>query len=174
MENILGAPPPPPPPGVEVNLDQSTGEGEPITTLRQRLELHRSNPSCAACHNMMDPIGFALENFDSVGRFRTQTEGIPVNTGATFWDGLDFSGPDGLNQILSNRSELFIETFTEKLVTYALGRKVEYYDKPTVRQIVRQAEEENFRFSTLVQQIVLSEAFTHRTKALENLESAQR
>jgi len=165
MENILGAPPPPPPPGVEVNLDEAPVEGAALTTLRQRLEQHRVDPSCAGCHNMMDPIGFALENFDPVGKFREQTDGIPVDTSATFWDGIEFSGPDGLNGLLMNRDALFVENFIEKLMTYALGRKMAYFDKPFVRTVARNAEEEQYRFSALVREIVLSDAFTRRTKA---------
>ena len=174
MENLLGTPPPPPPPGVEVNLDDAPPPGAAPTTLRQRLEQHRVDPSCAACHNMMDPIGFALENFDPVGKFRDQTDGIPVNTEATFWDGTDFEGPDGLFGVLMARSELFVENFTEKLMTYALGRKVEYYDMPSVRDVVREAEKEDFRFSALVREIALSDAFTRRTKDAANMETAQR
>jgi hypothetical protein len=173
MENLLGTPAPPPPPGVEVNLDDAPVEGAPITSLRQRLEQHRQDPSCAACHNLMDPIGFALENFDAIGKFRDQTNGISMNTGATFWDGTNFEGPDGLYTILMARSDLFVENFIEKLMTYALGRKVEYYDMPSVREVSRGAEEEEYRFSALVKQIALSPAFTQRTKA-ESMETAQR
>jgi len=174
MENLLGTPPPPPPPGVEVNLDDAPEPGAAPTTLRQRLEQHRVDPTCASCHNMMDPIGFALENFDPVGKFRQATDGIPVNTSATFWDGTDFAGPDGLFNMLMARSDLFVENFTEKLMTYALGRKVEFYDKPAVRGVVRSAVDEDFRFSALVREIALSDAFTRRTKGAENRETAQR
>ena len=174
MENLLGTPPPPPPPGVEVNLDDAPPPGAAPTTLRQRLEQHRVDPSCAACHNMMDPIGFALENFDPVGKFRDQTDGIPVNTGATFWDGTEFTGPDGLYNILIARSDLFVENFAEKLMTYALGRKVEYYDMPAIRKVVSEAQSEEFRFSALVKEIALSDAFTQRTKDAESMETAAR
>lgn len=174
MENLLGAPPPPPPPGVEVNLDDAPEPGSAPTTMRQRLELHRVDPSCAACHNMMDPIGFALENFDPIGQYRDQTDGIPVDTSGVFWDGTAFEGPGGLYNLLMGRSDLFIENFTEKLMTYALGRKVEYYDMPSVRTAVREAEDEAFRFSALVREIALSDAFTRRTKNAEVLETAGR
>jgi len=174
MENLLGTPPPPPPPGVEVNLDDAPPPGAAPTTLRQRLEQHRVDPSCAACHNMMDPIGFALENFDPVGKFRDQTDGIPVNTGATFWDGTEFTGPDGLYTILMARSDLFVENFAEKLMTYALGRKVEYYDMPAIRKVVSAAKSEEFRFSALVKEIALSDAFMQRTKDAESMETAAR
>jgi len=142
--------------------------------LRQRLEQHRIDPACASCHNMMDPIGFALENFDAIGKFRNQTAGVPVNTSATFWDGTDFNGPDGLFDVLMARSDLFVENFIEKLMTYALGRKVEYYDMPSVREVVRQAEIDDFRFSALVQEIALSDAFTRRTRHEASLETAGR
>lgn len=174
MENLLGTPPPPPPPGVEVNLDDAPTPGEALTTLRQRLEQHRADPSCAACHNMMDPIGFALENFDAIGQFRDQTDGIPVNTQAVFWDGTEFEGPDGLYNVLMARSDLFVENFTEKLMTYALGRKVEYFDMPSVRKVIEEAGTEEFRFSALVREIALSNAFTRRTKDVANMETVQR
>ncbi len=174
MENLLGTPPPPPPPGVETNLEETAQAGEAPTTLRQRLEQHRIDPACASCHNMMDPIGFALENFDAIGKFRNQTAGVPVNTSATFWDGTDFNGPDGLFDVLMARSDLFVENFIEKLMTYALGRKVEYYDMPSVREVVRQAEKDDFRFSALVQEIALSDAFTRRTSNEAGLETAGR
>jgi len=174
MENLLGTPPPPPPPGVEVNLDDAPEPGSAPTTLRQRLEQHRIDPTCASCHNMMDPIGFALENFDHIGKYREQTDGLPVNTGATFWDGTDFEGPEGLFNILMARSDLFVENFTEKLMTYALGRKVEYFDKPFVRDVVEEASREDFRFGSLVKAIALSPVFIQRTSSEENLETAQR
>ena len=122
----------------------------------------------------MDPIGFALENFDPVGKFRDQTDGIPVSTGATFWDGTEFTGPDGLYNILMARSDLFVENFAEKLMTYALGRKVEYYDMPAIRKVVSEAQSEEFRFSALVKEIALSDAFTQRTKDAESMETAAR
>ena len=174
MENLLGTPPPPPPPGVETNLEETATAGEAPTTLRQRLEQHRIDPACASCHNMMDPIGFALENFDAIGKFREQTSGIPVNTAATFWDGTDIDGPEGLFDVLMARSDLFVENFIEKLMTYALGRKVEYYDMPSVREVVQRAEDSDFRFSALVQEIALSDAFTRRTKIESALETAGR
>jgi len=174
MENLLGTPPPPPPPGVEVNLDDAPEHGSAPTTLRQRLEQHRIDPTCASCHNMMDPIGFALENFDHIGKYREQTDGLPVNTGATFWDGTDFEGPEGLFNILMARSDLFVENFTEKLMIYALGRKVEYFDKPFVRDVVEEASREDFRFGSLVKAIALSPVFIQRTSSEENLETAQR
>jgi hypothetical protein len=172
MENLLGTPPPPPPPGVETNLEEEPGSAP--TTLRQRLERHRADPSCSACHAMMDPIGFALENFDPVGKFRTETNGYPVNASAMFWDGTEFEGPEGLFQVVTARNDLFVENFAEKLMTYALGRKVEYYDMPQVREVVGKAEGDAFRFSALVREIALSAAFTTRTKGAEEMLTAER
>ncbi|HEY0962664.1 MAG TPA: DUF1592 domain-containing protein [Pseudomonadales bacterium] len=178
MDHILGTPPPPPPPGVEANLDVSVPESGELVTMRERLTQHRADPSCAACHNMMDPIGFALENFDAVGKFRDEADGKPVDATATFWDGTDFSGPDGLFDMMLARKNLFVQNVTEKLMTYALGRKVEYYDMPQVREVVRDTADEDFRFSALVREIALSEAFTKRTKeeagAAEGNATAQR
>ncbi len=172
MENLLGTPPPPPPPGVETNLEPEPGIA--VTTLRDRLERHRADPSCSACHAMMDPIGFALENFDPVGQFRKESNGYALDTSATFWDGTDFEGPDGLFSIISSRTDLFVENFAEKLMTYALGRKVEYYDMPQVREVIGNAEKDDFRFSALISEIALSSAFTTRTKGAENMETAGR
>jgi hypothetical protein len=176
MDHLLGTPPPPPPPGVEVNLDAATPAGEAPTTMRQRLQQHRVDPNCAGCHDMMDPIGFALENFDPVGKFRERADGVPVDASAVFWDGTDFTGPDGLYQMLLARDDLFVRNVAEKLMTYALGRKVEYYDMPQVRKVVRDAADDEFRFSALVREIALSDAFTHRTKnaAETATETAQR
>ncbi|MEY3660727.1 MAG: hypothetical protein RLZZ169_1553 [Pseudomonadota bacterium] len=164
MDMLLGTPPPPPPPGVEVNLDATTPVGQAPQTMRERLQQHRSDPSCAACHNMMDPIGFALENFDAVGQFRERADGSAVDASAVFWDGTAFAGTDGLHQMLLARRELFVQNFTEKLMTYALGRKVEYYDMPQVRRVVAAAAAEDYRFSALLREIVVSAVFTQRSK----------
>ncbi len=174
MDHLLGTPPPPPPPGVEVNLDAASAPGEAPTTMRERLQQHRIDPNCAGCHDMMDPIGFALENFDPVGKFRERADGVPVDASAVFWDGTDFDGPDGLYEMMLARDELFVRNVAEKLMTYALGRKVEYYDMPQVRKVVRDAADEEFRFSALVREIALSDAFTHRTRAEAVTETAQR
>jgi hypothetical protein len=127
---------------------------------------------------MMDPIGFALENFDAVGKFRDHADGKPVDATAVFWDGTDFAGPDGLYEMMLARKDLFVQNFAEKLMTYALGRKVEYYDMPQVRKVVREAAGDEHRFSALVREIALSDAFTHRTKGkaetATNAETAQR
>ncbi|HXC58828.1 MAG TPA: DUF1592 domain-containing protein, partial [Steroidobacteraceae bacterium] len=138
LENILGAPPPAPPPGVETNLD---GDGTQVLTasVRQRLENHRKNPSCAACHSVIDPVGFALENFNAIGAWRERDGDALVDARGTLVDGTRMEGPTDLVNALMARSEQFVTNFTIKLMTYALGRTVDYRDMPTVRAIVREA-----------------------------------
>ena len=119
LDNILGTPPPPPPPDVEGLKD--TEKGKPAT-MRERMEQHRKNPTCASCHSLMDPLGFSLENFDPLGRWRATTDGAPIDATAALPDGFKFQGMTGLRTLLLNRREQFIGTFTEKLMTYALGR----------------------------------------------------
>jgi len=163
LENLLGAPPPQPPANVETNL----GEGEEIaktTTLRQRLEQHRSNPICASCHNIMDPLGFALENYDLIGAWREKDGPAKVDTTGRLADGTPLSGPADLRQAVLSRSEAFVTTATEKLFVYALGRPVHYYDMPMVRTVVRRASKEGNRFSALLLGIVESDAFQKRVK----------
>jgi hypothetical protein len=159
LENLLGAPVPSPPPGVETNLEQSVAHGATPMSLRQRLEQHRANPSCAACHAVMDPIGFSLEPFDLVGKLRDTDEGVPVNAAGTLVDGTALDGPASLRQALLTRRDAFVATAAEKLLTYALGRRVEYYDMPAVRAIAREAGGAGNRFSALVAGIVKSTPF---------------
>jgi hypothetical protein len=163
LENLLGAPVPLPPPGVETNLDDKPGAGA-ASSMRQRLERHRANPSCAACHSIMDPIGFALENFDLVGQWRDADGGLPVNPTGRFVDGTELTGPASLRQALLGHRDRFAATVTEKLMTYALGRSVEYFDMPTVRSIARDAVREDYRLSSLVVGIVRSPAFQMRKR----------
>lgn len=167
LEHILGTPPPPPPPGVETNLEQTTSDPDAQLTIRERLEKHRENPSCAGCHDMIDPIGFALEKFDAVGKWRLSDNGSRVDTNATLWDGSNINGVNGLLEALLDKRDLFVEALTEKLMTYGLGRKVEYFDMPEIREIVRQAKRDNYRFSSLVLGIVSSRAFQYKSKASE-------
>ena len=164
LENLLGAPPPEPPPGVETNLEADPKAEKP-TTVRQRLELHRSNPVCATCHNIIDPAGFALENFDLIGAWRESDSGSPVDSTGRLADGTMLKGPADLRQAMLGRSEAFVTTATEKLLVYALGRPVHHYDMPTVRQIVRRAGREGNRFSAMVHGIVESDAFVKRVKS---------
>ena len=164
VENILGAEVPNPPPGVETNLEPATGEDVPADTLRQRLEMHRADPVCASCHKIMDPIGFALENFDLVGRWRTLDNGLPINTVSEIVDGTRVDGPATLRAALLDRSEAFMTSVSERLLTYALGRELEYYDEPAVRRIVQQATAEGFTLTALVRAVVMSEPFQKRIK----------
>jgi len=164
LENLLGTPPPQPPPGVETNLEKDA-EQVKITSLRQRLELHRANPVCAACHNVMDPIGLTLENFDHVGKWRTVDGRTPIDATAQLVDGTRLDGPQALRRALLERSEVFATVATEKLLTYATGRAVEYRDMPAVRAIIRDAARDRYRFSSLVLGIVRSTPFQMRTKA---------
>jgi mono/diheme cytochrome c family protein len=160
LTNLLGTPPPPPPPAVpelkEVNF------GGKVLSMRERLALHRANSACASCHNLMDPVGFALENYDAVGRWRTEEDGTPIDAAGNLPDGTKFEGASGLQQALLSRPELFVSALTEKLLTYALGRGLEYYDAPAVREIVRHAGQNDFRFSWLIAGIAGSRPFQMR------------
>jgi hypothetical protein len=159
LENLLGAPVPSPPPGVETNLEKSVAHGATPMSLRQRLEQHRANPSCAACHAVMDPIGFSLEPFDLIGKLRDTDEGVPVNAAGTLVDGTALDGPASLRKAILDRREAFVATAAEKLLTYALGRRVEYFDMPAVRTIARDAARDGYKFSALVTGIVKSAPF---------------
>lgn len=164
LENLLSAPVPDPPPGVETNLD---GDGTVVLTssIRERLEQHRKDPTCGACHSVIDPVGFALENFDSIGAWRTQDGDSAVDPRGTLADGTPVASAADLRAALMSRSELFVTTFTERLMTYALGRAVEYHDMPSVRAIMREAESTNHTFTSLVLGIVQSPQFTQRIKS---------
>ncbi len=159
LENILGAPPPPPPADVPA-LDENH-DAEAPRSVRERLEQHRANPVCASCHARMDPLGFALENFDGIGRWRTSDSGVPLDTSATLPDGTGFDGPAELRARLKSRHEAFVRTVTGKLLTYALGRGVEHYDQPSIRRIVRDAGPDH-RWSAIILGIVRSVPFTMR------------
>jgi hypothetical protein len=161
LENLLGAPVPNPPPGVETNLEKSVGPVSEPTSLRQRLERHRANPSCASCHAVMDPIGFALENYDLIGKWRDTDGGTPVNAAGKLVDGTPLDGPASLRRALLGRRDAFVTNTTEKLLTYALGRRAEYFDMPAVRAIARSAAPD-YRFSALVVGIVKSVPFQFR------------
>jgi len=162
LENILGTPPAAPPPDVEAF--QENKDGERAKTIRAIMEQHRSKPTCNACHGVMDPLGFALENFDAIGEWRAQDRwaGTPIDASGELIDGTKVSGPADLRKALVKRGPQFVQTMTERLMTYALGRSVDYYDMPTVRQIVRDAARDNYRFSSLVMGIVKSAPFQMR------------
>ncbi len=162
LQNILGAPPPEPPPNVP-SLQENGEKVTKVSTLRQRLEQHRANPVCASCHKLMDPIGFALERFDVVGRYRTFDENfVPIDSSGVYVDGTRIDGPEGLRQVLVNHAPQFLSNVTSKLLTYALGRGVESYDAPAVRAVLRDAAPTNYRLSSLVIGIVKSRPFQMR------------
>ncbi|MEP6714928.1 MAG: DUF1592 domain-containing protein [Terriglobia bacterium] len=160
LTNILGTPPPPPPPNVPP-LKESADTGK-VLTMRERMAEHRANPACAGCHKLMDPIGFALENYDAVGRWRSAENGVPVDSAGALPDGAAFEGVAGLRDALLRHPDLFVTTTSEKLLTYALGRGTEDYDAPALREIVRNAAAKDYRFSALVLGIVNSTPFQMR------------
>jgi hypothetical protein len=159
LENLLGTPPPPPLPNVPALKDNTVSA---TLSVRARLAEHRANAACASCHNLMDPVGFSLENFDAVGRWRTTEDGDPIDSSGGLPDGSQFGGVSGLEDGLRNRPELFVGTLTEKLMTFALGRGIESTDAPAIRQIVREARAKDFRFSAVILGIVNSTPFTMR------------
>ncbi len=161
LENILGVPPPPPPPNVP-SLDIKKGDdGKPLT-MRQQMEAHRANPACASCHKVMDPLGFALENFDATGKWRANDGGNPIDSSGVAPDGFPLNGPADLRKYLLSHPDQFANTVTTKLLTYALGRGVEYYDAPAIRKIMRDAGDNNYRWSSLIVGITKSTAFQMR------------
>jgi hypothetical protein len=159
LANLVGITPPPQPPNVPA-LKENTVSA--TLSVRERLAEHRANAACASCHNLMDPVGFSLENFDAVGRWRTIEEGRPVDASGGFPDGSKFVGIAGLEEGLLKRPELFVGTFTEKLLTFALGRGVEHYDGPAIRKIVRDAQAADYRFSSIIVGLTNSTPFTMR------------
>jgi hypothetical protein len=163
LENLLGTPAPVPPPNVETTLEGDDG-GLVASSVRERLEAHRANSVCASCHQIMDPIGFALENFDLTGAWRETDGGVAIDATAELVDGTQVDGPRALREALLTRQDAFVTTVTEKLMTYAVGRAVEYHDMPAVRAIVRGAAERDYRFSALVQGIVNSAQFRSKMK----------
>ena len=160
LDNVLGVPPPPPPPNVPELEETRTGGA--ALSMRDRLAEHRANPACASCHRLMDPVGFAFENYDAVGRWRSAEAGIPIDASGTLFDGATFDGVAELQAALLHRPELFVTTVVEKLLTFATGRGVEYYDAPAIRSILREARAQNYRFSSLVLGIVNSAPFQMR------------
>jgi len=163
MEVILGTPPPPPPPNVPT-LEESTEESQDgrFLTTGERLALHRANPTCNSCHRFIDPIGVALDNFDVTGRWRIRENGIPVDASTVFYDGTPMQSPGELTGLLLERKESILRNVTENLMTYALGRRVEYYDMPSIRTIVREASDRDYALSSLILGVVESPAFQTR------------
>ncbi len=160
LKNLLGTPPPPPPPNVPALTENAVAASLPI---RQRLAQHRADPNCASCHDRMDPVGFSLENYDAIGRWRELEAGQSVDASGSLPDGSGFVGVEGLEQALLKRPELFVTALVEKLLTYALGRGVDHRDAPAVRRIVRDARADDYRFSALVLGIANSPPFQMRT-----------
>jgi hypothetical protein len=160
LTNLLGVPPQPPPP----NVPELKENGEESHSLRERMELHRANAVCAGCHKVMDPIGFSLENFDAIGRWRTIDDGARIDPAGTLFEGTRVDGPVALRKMLASRPEVFVGVMTEKLLTYALGRGLDYRDMPAVRKIVGNAQSDGFRFSSIVNGIVNSPPFQMKSK----------
>jgi hypothetical protein len=163
LESITGTPPASPPPDVEAFPE--TQEGEQPKTVRERLEMHRANPTCNGCHGVMDPLGFALENFDAIGAWRVKDREAlaAIDSSGQLADGTVVNGPVDLREALLAEPSQFVQTLTEKLMIYALGRSVEYYDMPAVRRIVRDAKSDNYRFSAILAGIAQSEPFRFST-----------
>ena len=158
LDNILGAPPPAPPPDVP-SLQEGSADGRP-RSIREQMEAHRKNPSCAVCHVRMDPLGFSLENFDALGKWRTSIDTIAIDASASLPDGTRFEGVEGLRTLVAGHQEDFARTFTQKLLGYALGRSIEPADLPAIRQVTRTAASGGYRWSSLIMGIVRSTPFT--------------
>ena len=159
MEVLMGTPPPPPPPNVPDLEETAEAEGGRMLTTRERMEQHRANPTCNACHRFIDPIGLALDSYDVTGQWRIRENGIELDTRGELYDGTPVTNPVELNQALLDRPVVLLRAFTENLMAYALGRRVEYYDQPTLRRIVRDAEDEDYRMSAFILGVVKSDAF---------------
>jgi len=159
MEVLMGTPPPPPPPGVP-DLEETQGETEGrVLTTRERMAMHAANPSCNSCHMFMDPIGLALDNFDVTGRWRVREFGYPLDTRGRMYDGTPIESPEDLRKSLLSRPIPLIRTFTENMMAYAIGRRVEHFDQPTIRTITRAAEEDGYRMSSFIKGVINSDAF---------------
>ncbi|MDT8397533.1 MAG: DUF1592 domain-containing protein [Pseudomonadales bacterium] len=165
LETFLGVSPPSPPPGVETNLSQK--EGEAPKTLRARLEAHHTNPTCATCHKMFEPLGFAMENFDAVGQWRTEDVGQPIDPNGVITDGTRIDGIQSLRDLTVRKGDMFAQSVAEKLLTYAIGRGLEYEDMPLLRSITRKAAEDDYRFSALLMGVIESPAFVMNMKSAQ-------
>jgi len=163
LETFLGVSPPDPPPGVEVNIDKKKNSAP--KSLRDRMEQHRSNPVCASCHQIFEPMGLALENFDAVGKWRTYDDGAAIDPTGVTTDGTKLDGVKSLRDLTRRYSDQFAEVVTEKLLTYAVGRGMEVQDMPTVRAITRASKAKNYRFSSLVMGVIDSKVFQMNTKS---------
>jgi hypothetical protein len=171
MEVLLNAPPPAPPPDVPTLEETSESKDGKFLTTRERMEIHRANPTCKTCHQYMDPIGLALDNFDVTARYRYRENGIPLDTRGTMYDGLEVSTPQDLLKSLMSRPLPLLRAFTENLLAYGIGRRVEDHDQPTVRKIVADAEKDGYRMTSFIMGVVKSPAF--RSMRVEVAEAGQ-
>jgi hypothetical protein len=162
MEVLLGSPPPPPPANVPALEATNATSGGKMLSTRERMEEHRKSPACASCHRVIDPLGLALDNFDVTGKWRIKDNEVPVDAAGVMYDGTKLDGPAALRDALLKHQDVFLQTFAENLMTYALGRRVEYYDMPLIRSIIRQAAKSDLHFSSFVLGIVNSAAFQMR------------
>jgi hypothetical protein len=162
MEVVMGTPPPPPPPNVpDFEASPAAAKGRPLTT-RERMELHRANPTCNACHRFMDPIGLALDNFDVTGRWRIRENTAPLDTRGLFYVGTAISTPSELTAVVLKRPIPLVRNFTEQLLAYGIGRPVQYFDQPTIRAITRAAEPGGYKIKSLIMGVVKSDVFQMR------------
>jgi mono/diheme cytochrome c family protein len=174
MQVLLGSPPPPPPPNVPALEETKGAEGNRVLSVRERMEVHRKNPMCTSCHRVIDPLGLALENYDVTGRWRANDQGVPVDPSGELYDGSKIDGPAGLRGALLKYQDTLLRTFTESLMTYAVGRQVEYFDMPAIRTIVRDASRRDYRVSSFIIGLVNSPAFRmSRTQPAESTAGAQ-
>jgi Protein of unknown function (DUF1588)/Protein of unknown function (DUF1585) len=162
MEVLLGTPPPPPPPDVpDLEASEGSKDGRMLTT-RERMEIHRTNATCNSCHRFMDPIGLALDNFDVTAKWRVRERGMPLDTSGDFYDGSKVTSLSELVTALVKRPQPLMRNFAENLMAYGLGRRVEYFDQPAIRQIAKQAEASNYKISSFVLGVIKSDAFRMR------------
>jgi hypothetical protein len=169
LENLFNAPVPPPPPNVPLLDEAKVGTA---SSLRESMEQHRANPICASCHSRMDPIGFGLENFDAIGQWRTKDGTFPIDASGQLTNGTKFSGPAELTDVLAKQPQAFAGAITEKMLTYALGRGLEPYDRPTVKAIIANLRQNDYRFSSLVLGIVNSLPFQERNSSPKTLQAS--
>jgi hypothetical protein len=162
MEVLLGSPPPPPPANVPDLAETDDAHDGRLLSVRERMEQHRASPACSSCHRVIDPLGLALENFDVTGRYRAKDSNQPVDAAGQLFDGTAIDGPGGLRAVVLDRKETMLRTFTEFLMTYALGRRVEPFDMPTIRAVVRDAEKHGYKMSSFIMGVITSPAFQQR------------
>jgi hypothetical protein len=174
MEVLFGTPPPAPPPNVP-SLDDSVkaGQGGKLLSVRERMEQHRANPACNSCHRVIDPLGLALENFDVTGKWRIKDNGVPIDSTGELYDGTKMEGPAGLRAALMKHQDMLLLSFTERLMTYAIGRRMEAYDMPAIRAIIRDAAKNDYKMSSFILGVANSAAFrSAKMEAVETTEAA--